>query len=249
LDNCGGSVAADAPAFYRWFRCSTITNAGGAVTITTQDLPPHRSNYWGESSPNYEPFDTSRGPMYMPNPNLLAAQSVTITIPAAPQPRGLTIDKTLVDGVVGTSAFEYGLGGVGVATDSVVLFNPLAAPGMNIADEQYTFDRYNAHPEMRGMYHYHTVSQGPLKADEAGGLFAHLVGIMCDGTVILGCTELDGADADPTDFDAQNGHLHDLRGKDGTVHFTGRYHTHVCPARFTGHLYTPEIMYYSTCQR
>ena len=33
---------------------------------------------------------------------------------------------------------------------------------------------------------------------------------MCDGTIVLGCTELDGSSPDNSDFDAQSGHLHDL---------------------------------------
>ena len=50
---------------------------------------------------------------------------------------------------------------------------------------------------------------------------------MCDGTLILGCTELDGSEPFSSDFDAQNGHLHDI--KDGTNVFPpNRYHTHIC---------------------
>jgi len=40
---------------------------------------------------------------------------------------------------------------------------------------------------------------------------------MCVGTVVLGCTELDGSEPAAADFDAQGGHEHDLAGADGTV--------------------------------
>ena len=73
-------------------------------------------------------------------------------------------------------------------------------------------------------------------------------GILCDGTLVLGCTELDGTRASSADFDAQNGHVHDLRDKAGVLHFAGRYHTHVCAALST-HPFTPEIQYYDTCAR
>ncbi len=73
-----------------------------------------------------------------------------------------------------------------------------------------------------------------------------LYGIMCDGTVIMGCTELDGITPDDSDFDSQNGHVHDI--SDGTTaHFTNRYHTHICTASFTGFKFTPEIQYYDGC--
>ena len=69
---------------------------------------------------------------------------------------------------------------------------------------------------------------------------------MCDGTLILGCTELDGSDPFSSDFDAQNGHLQDI--KDGTNVFPpNRYHTHICTDTYTDHKFTPEIQYYDEC--
>jgi hypothetical protein len=239
LANCATSISSDAPEFFRkYFHCVTVTVNAGAVTVETVDLPPHKSYYWGEGNANYEAWDITRGNRYQPNPNKIASQSVKITVPPSPTARGLTINASLVDGTVGTNANEYPQGPVGVAADGVALFNALAAPGMNIADEQYTFDEWNAHPEMRGAYHYHTRSNGPIQA--AG---VELIGILCDGTPVLGCSELDGSTPASASFDAQGGHV-------GTVSDLGmRYHTHVCPTMFTQHPYTPEIAYYSSCQR
>jgi len=247
LASCTTSIAADAPEIYeRYFKCVTITTTADSVIIASESLPPHKSNYWGAGSPNYEPFDTSRGSMYFANPNTLRAQNVKLTIPREPTAAGVTINAAAVDGVVMTHMNEYSLGPVGVALDSVALFNPMAAPGDDIEDEKYTFDKHNAHPNDRGAYHYHTTSPGPLEV-LAGktDIAAELYGVMCDGTFVLGCNELTGAAPSGT-LDAQGGHVHDLTDKNGTVLAAARYHTHVCA---TGRKYTPEIQYYSTCTR
>jgi hypothetical protein len=76
-----------------------------------------------------------------------------------------------------------------------------------------------------------------------------LYGIICDGTVLLGCTKLDGSAPNTARLDAQNGHVHDLRDSAGRVHFTGRYHTHVCATMTPARKFMPEIQYYSTCTR
>jgi hypothetical protein len=251
LSSCTTDISADAPAFFRtYFRCVTITATADAVTITTDGLPPHKSNYWGPTSPNYEPFDTSRGAAYHANPNLLQATHTSFTVPLAPVARGVTVTQALVDGVVGTAPQEYSLGPVGVALDSVLMFNPLAAPGDDIEQEKYTFDGYDAHPTQTGAYHYHAASKGPLEVlTVAGTTNVELYGIMCDGTVVLGCTELDGSAPDFTSLDAQGGHVGDVKDGQGTVHFAGRYHTHICPSVAGARRFTPEIQYYSTCTR
>jgi hypothetical protein len=236
LENCTTSIGSGVPQPYATrLKCVTITVDGSSLRIRTTGLPPHRSYYYGSGSPNYEAWN-DRGGLYNPNPNVLQQKNTTFTIPMVPLSRNLTITSALVDGVVGTSGSEYRMGAAGVALDSVIIFNPLAAPGDDIADEQYTFDPYNAHPAPDGTYHYHRDSPGP----QATGTDA--LGVMCDGTWILGCKELDSTDANETDLDAQNGHEHAVVGL-GT-----RYHVHICPT-FTTHTrpYTPEIQYFTTC--
>jgi hypothetical protein len=161
--------------------------------------------------------------------------------------KGITVDAAKVDGMVNTSTDEYGLGPVGVALDSVAIFNPMARPGDDIEAEKFTFDAYNAHPNDQGAYHYHTTTPGPLEVLTAIGVKdVELYGIMCDGTVVLGCEELNGA-APAGEKDAQGGHVHDIVDGAGATMFTGRYHVHVCPA--SGRKYTPEIQYYNSCAR
>ena len=257
LDNCPTQIADDAPEFFRrYFRCVTISVTATDVIISTNGLPPHRSNYYDDTSPNHEPFDTSRGAQYRANPNRVREHNVAFMIPLTPVSRGLTVTADLVDGQVNTNNSEYPMGAAGVALDSVVIFNPMAAPGDDIENEKYTFDAYNAHPPPNGMYHYHTVSKGPLEVLVRNGVSAtstpgsgspEVYGIMCDGTVVLGCTELDGSELDNASLDAQGGHRHDLSDGDGAVLLTDRYHTHLCEAG--ARKFTPEIQYYDNCER
>ena len=256
LDTCETSVIDDVPAFFgKYFKCVRVTRSGDSIVIESKGLPPHRSVYYSSGSANSISY-VSQGQGYYQNPNFIAEQTIRMVIPVEPQPKGLTIKPAMVDGAVGSSFDEYGMGVVGVALDSVALFNPLAAPGDDIEAEEYSFDPYDGHPEMRGTYHYHTTSKGPLEVLAAAGLTestepgqatVEVYGVMCDGTIIMGCTELDGAAPDQGTLDAQNGHAHDLVDEAGMTHFTGRYHTHICPGTLTGHKFTPEIQYYSSC--
>ena len=160
------------------------------------------------------------------------------------------------------------MGTVGAALNGVTLFNPLAAPGDIIENEASSFDLYNGHPA-GDTYHYHTTSPGPLEvlqhkmptvitSTSPGSAEIELYGINCDGVVIMGCTEMEGSAIDTANFsfDAQNGHVHDIVGEDGTIYFTDRYHTHMCYMEYTDedtdgngypqHEFTPEISYYQT---
>jgi hypothetical protein len=262
LGNCleldGFGVSETAPAFFRtYFRCVDVSESASEITLRTTNVPARSSNYFDEDHPNYEPFDYSRGDGYAPNRNGLSVQDVTVTISLAPQAKGIQITEALVDGEVGSSNEEYPMGPTGVAIDGLVLFNPLAAPGHDIEEEKYTFDNYNSHPTEDGTMHYHTETPGPLAVLVDLGLSAstalgsgeiELFGMMCDGTLVLGCTELDGSAPDASELDAQGGHLSDIVDVDGETHFENRYHTHICRTNSAfPHGFTPEIAYYSDC--
>lgn len=248
LDDCPTSIADDVPAPYKsLFRCVTATRSGDSLVITTSGLPPHKTYYYGANSPNYEAWD-ARGGAYHANPNTLVASTTTFTIPLAPVSRGLTITSSLVDGIVNNPVDEYRGGPVGLALDSVLLFDALAAPGDDISVEVYTFDEWSAHPAPTGQYHYHSNAPGPLAVLARAGLTGvEAYGVMCDGTIVLGCTELDGSAPATADLDAQNGHVHDVVDGAGAT-IAARYHVHLCPA-WTDHPrpYTPEIQFYEQC--
>jgi hypothetical protein len=257
--SCETNIDADAPEFYqKFFQCVDVEVDGNSIVINSDGLPPYNSYYYGEGHENYADFDTSgERSDYNPNPNVIAEQSHSITIPNEPVSRELTIDSSLVDGDVNSDENEYGMGTVGLALNGVSIFNSLAAPGDVIENEVSTFDEYNAHPEMSGNYHYHTDTSGPLEVLEASGYVTsttpgdaelEVYGMMCDGTVVLGCTELDGSTIDNSDFDSQNGHMHDLIDDEDITHFTNRYHVHICTGTFTDFQFTPEIQYYDQCR-
>lgn len=253
LQTCGTDVADDVPAFFStYFRCVEATVDGDDVVLWTDDLPPHPSPYYETSHPNWVAFD-DRGGDWFQNPNVLEAQDLTMRVPLEPTPRGVTITADLVDRAAMTSDEEYELAEVqGLAIDGTGLYSGLAGPGDDIREEKYTFDLYEGHPQQEGAYHHHSPTPGPLAVLAEAGLVTtttpgeaevELFGVMCDGTVVLGCTELDGSAPDSADLDAQLGHVHDVTDADGTTHFTERYHTHVCAA-FSDDAFTPEIRYY-----
>ncbi len=253
LANCDMSFGDGLPAFYStYFACVDATAADGSVSITTDGLPPHPSPYYAADDPNYVEFD-DRGGTHFKNPNSIGAVNYTMNVPNDPIPKGITIDASNVDNTMNTSDDEYGGGPVGVALNGVTIFAAMAAPGDNLADEQFTFDLYEGHPAGT-TYHYHFETRGPLEVLVERGLSddaepgegnLELYGMMCDGTVVLGCTELDGSLPSDAGFDSQNGHVHDL-GDDNSTFFSNRYHTHVCPDRWPNYPFFPEIAYYET---
>ena len=249
--DCSTDIDDGASAFFQaYFLCVDV---GSDNTVESDGLPPHESSYWDESNDLWVAWD-DRGGDYTQNINTLDTATFSFTIPTDPTPQdsSLVIDSSLVDTTMGTSDYEYSGGPVGIALNGVSMFAAMAATGDDIYAELFTFDLYEGHPA-GSQYHYHWHSQGPLEVLEAKGLTAsstpgegdvEVYGIMCDGTVVLGCTELDGTAPDTSDFDSQNGHIHDL--SDGTTdYFSDRYHTHVCQDLGLFELF-PEISYYET---
>lgn len=161
----------------------------------------------------------------------------------------------MVDGEAGTSNEEYRGDFQGIGLDGTALFAGVAAPGDLLSEEEYTFDLYEGHPTDLGVYHHHGANPAALAVLEwlgevttsvPGEAEVELFGMMCDGTAVLGCTELDGSAVSADGLDAQNGHVGTLADAAGTVLFTERYHVHACAA--LGRTYTPEIQYYEgTC--
>ena len=255
LDTCSSSFGDGVPAFYTtYFRCVDVSVDGDDLVLASTDLPPHPSPYYETASENWEAWD-DRGGEYHQNPNTLTAQAFVLRIPSAPVAKGIVVTEDMRDLTMLTSLDEFPGGTIGIALDGVSLYNATAAPGDDIREEQYTFDTWSAHPSPDGAYHHHSPNPGGLAVLEANGLVSthvpgeaeiELYGIACDGTVVLGCTELDGGAVATEELDAQGGHVGDLRGADGTLHFAVRYHTHMCAA-IDADAFTPEIQYYNRC--
>ena len=274
LSTCHTDISPDAPDFFhKYFECVTIrmSESGNYVNLYYNGLAPYDSWYYAPGDPNSIPFE-SQGEGYFQIQNAyIQEMDYVISIPVSPTPRdNLVIDELQVDGEVTQTGvtYEYPMGSVGTAINGVNMFNPCASPPDVIEDEAYTFDLYSGHPAGNsGIYHYHTTSAGPLEVLQhkmpedvtssiPGQAEIELYGIMCDGTIIMGCTELDGSTPDVSSWDAQNGHVHDIVDEDGVVMFESRYHTHICYDGLTDedtdgngypqHEFTPEISYYQT---
>jgi hypothetical protein len=275
LETCETDIATDVPQFFQdYFQCvkARLSSSGNYVNLYYSSLPPYESWYYdvegatSSSNPNWIPFESFAAGSYQ-NPNVISELDIVISIPVNPTVRsqiangdsddGLElIDAGAVDGEVGTNDYEYPMGVIGSALNGATMYNPC--------------DLYSGHPGGPA-YHYHTNSPGPLEVLAHKGLVTNttpgsaeleIFGINCDGVVVMGCTELDGSAVDPTDWDAQNGHVHDMVGADGTVYFEDRYHTHICYTDITDedtdgvspndnlgydqHEFTPEISYYET---
>jgi hypothetical protein len=213
------------------------------VVLYTDSLPPYSTYYYGQGSEGYTEWDDSSGDTF-PNPNLLSAQSFTVRISANPVSKGLNITSALVDHEANTSDEEYHGSPQGGSSDSVAMFHGVAAPGDDILEEEYTFDQWGSHPTNTGAYHHHGANAGSEAAMAFLGITVDFYGIMCDGTVLLGCNELDGTSVSGS-LDAQAGHTGTIKDSE-TTYFTDRYHIHLCDANGNYSL-APEIQYYQDC--
>ena len=279
LDSCGGTIGTGVPAFYRdYFMCSnrSLSADGNSVVISFYSLPPYTSPYYPSTHTNYLAWATDRAGSrqcttgqspgtngcYSKNPNTLAQQSYTLTIPLNPVSRGINVNSSAsqIDNTSG-DPLDYTGAVIGVATNGIALFSAFAAPGDSIATEAYTFDSHEGHPQNTGVYHYHAYSPAPLEVLRKKGFTTSITpgapaggvefyGITCDGVLLFGTTELDGTTPVGA-LDAQGGHTHDLKDKTGTVHFSNRYHVHLSPSPIgtntKAYRYVPELRYYSTC--
>ena len=284
LSTCNSSIGSNVPEFFqKYFQCVDIqlSESGNYINIYYNGLPPYESWYYDSNDPNNIGWESQgEGSFLIENAYILEMDYV-ISIPVNPIPRSDDDSDFAicgqgegcpdeVDGELTANGVthEYPMGSVGVALNGVNIFNPCAAPPDIIEDEAASFDLYSGHPAgSSGIYHYHTTSKGPLEVLNSKGLVSEqnttpgdgeieIYGIMCDGTVILGCTELDGSSPNSSDWDAQNGHIHDLVDETGTILLENRYHTHICYSEITDidtdgngfqeHEFTPEISYYKT---
>ncbi|XDD48848.1 YHYH protein [Leptospira sp. WS92.C1] len=164
---CNTNIHADAPCWMKEnFHCVTITISGSNYVIQTNNLPPYKSFYYQGAN---AAFNEAIGSGRHGNPNAIAAQNITFTIPTTP---------TCTSNLNSTSG--AGLDALGVTVHGVVMFNNQAAPGDSLATEYLTMDQSEGHPQNTGKYHHHTE---PYKITQDG---SELVGIMLDGFPIYG---------------------------------------------------------------
>ena len=191
-----------AEKFYYQSAVSVVVNDDNLV-ISASDLPDHKSAYYAANHPLYESYDEPNNPSFKLNPNNILAQDIVMTIPRFPE--------------VADNHESTPMGPMGVAVNSVAIFNQMAAPGDDILEELNTFDQYEGHPAPGGVYHYHIE---PVWLTETLGDDAFL-GLLLDGFPVYGPLE-NGNRLSNDDLDDYHGHSHD------TNEFPeGIYHYHV----------------------
>lgn len=160
----------------KWPQASySMTLQGTVRTLRTNDLPVIGTTGTfpvAASDPAFA-FDH--------NPNVIAPQDYTFTLPALPAPHDVPACLPL--------------GPVGVLTNGVVLYDGLDGSGRDAVAHEVQ-DACGGHPDMSGSYHYHAVGQC-VSAPAASR--ATLVGYALDGFGIY--VEHDAAGRQPTNAD------------------------------------------------
>ena len=193
-----GDPESDLPGAYRSFTSNVEAYVEGDIVVVRSDgVPNHPSPYFPINDPRYE----SPHPGMTVNPNHITEQNFVFRLPREPR----TVKEPT----------DTGLGPIGVSVTGVALFNQYAAQFSPLDNEIRTFDVYNGHPAIRGLYHYHLEPVLITAASESA-----LVGILLDGFPLYGPEEVDGNA--PTELDDCNGHTH------ATPEYPdGIYHYHV----------------------
>ncbi len=170
--------AAGLAGFWLKFSCRVnLSVVGNDVVATSDNRPDYTSNYFPSNDPCHETFTKTKQ-----NPNTIASKSLEVHFPKTPSSSGQKMSTAIV----------------GLALNGVAVFGNFAAPGDDIFREAETFDRCSAHPQMQGVYHYHSEPTSITNADSS------FVGVMRDGYPIYGRNDADGSL--PTNLDANGGH-------------------------------------------
>ncbi len=140
-----------------WDAQHSFTTKGKTRRVETNDLPTHTSGTFpiDSSDPAYQ---------YDRNPNSISAQAVSLALPKNP--------------TYGTPQCMGGV--VGVMKTGVMLFSAFDAGGRD-AGAWEVQDHCDAHPQMQGTYHYHSLSSCIKKVS-----VHHVIGWALDGFPITG---------------------------------------------------------------
>lgn len=179
--SCTTNMATTLPSWIKDnFHCMTVQDCTSSYKFILNDLPPYKTNYYSASSGNQTTFPTtglSDGAARSKNPNTIATQSITLSIPKTPTYKSSSLDSTT----------GSGLDCVGVTTYGVCIYNNQAAPGDSLATEFATMDNGDGHPQNTGKYHHHTEPYY-LSSDDSS-----LIGVMLDGYPVYGKRKQDNS--------------------------------------------------------
>ena len=176
------------PDWYKAFAAAgmSVKVDGNFVVISTTDVPDHKSPYFATTSAQYEAYNGTNKNFVL-NPNRIAAQQMTFRVPISPAKL--------------STPSPTPLGPIGVATNGVAIFNQYAANNQPLTSEINSFDQYNGHPQMTGVYHYHVEPAWLTRSSREA-----LIGVLLDGYPVYGPME-NGALVATTSLDAAHGHF------------------------------------------
>jgi hypothetical protein len=123
------------PGDVKWPSHFVVTVKDGKRTFTGNNLPPHGTGIF----PTPENSEAYR---YDPNPNSIAGQTLSFSIPANP-----TLEPEA----------HCAPGAVGIMLSGIPLFSAIDAPGRDAVAHEVQ-DKCDGHPQPAGVYHYHSLS-------------------------------------------------------------------------------------------
>jgi hypothetical protein len=164
------------------FTCVQVSVSGSNHIFQSNNLPNHKSYYYGSDSDLYEGLPSGNKSA---GSNKISSQNLKYTIPTT---------GTLATGTL--SSTQGGLVSIGVTTNGLAIFNNAAAAPDTLATEATTFDNYGGHPQTSGVYHHHAsvTKVSPSMAS------ATLIGVALDGFLIYDeyCNSGSGSNFLPT---------------------------------------------------
>lgn len=182
-----------------WPSSFTITLQGDVRVVSSNDLPNHPTGQYpvAQSDDAYN---------YDRNPNSIQAQSITWNLPANP--------------TIAASPTCLSMGAVGILLTGSVFFNALDAGGRDAVAHELQ-DNCGGHPQLEGMYHYHSLTSC---IEDAGTGHSALVGYALDGFGIYGVRGENGETLTNADLDQCHGHTHVIEWDGQQVEM---YHYHM----------------------
>jgi len=159
----------------------TITSSGSDRLISGNDLPI------GHTTGTFPISSSDDAYAYDRNPNSIAAQTLSFTLPLEP--------------TVASAPSCVG-GEVGISISGVAIFNGFDAGGRDAVAHEVQ-DSCDGHPQVSGLYHYHGPSSCVATGDSA------MFGYAFDGFGIFSNLE-NGRSITNDDLDACHGHAHEI---------------------------------------
>jgi len=182
-----------------WPNSVSITVEDIRRVIVSNALPNHPTGTYPVSS-NDDAYQYDR------NPNTISAQNVNFDLPANPE---VAAQPSCVEPTAG------------IFLNGVFLFNALDGPGRDAVAIE-TQDLCQGHPEMTGVYHYHSLSTC-LPDAEPGTVHSPLMGYAFDGFGIYGSYREIGETMTNAGLDECHGHVHEIEW-DGSASEMFHYH-------------------------